>query len=63
MARCQLWGPGFFDKQNIKLFTDNCKLAIIYSYVCRTQCNVTLDTTVKSDRQLNRLIRFCISHE
>ena len=42
MARCQLWVPGFFDKQNVKLFTDNCKLAIIY----RTQCDATLDTTI-----------------
>ena len=46
MARCQLWVPGFFDKQNVKLFTDNCKLTIRYRYVCRTQCDVTLDTTI-----------------
>ena len=44
MARCQLWVPGFFDKQNVKLFTDNCKLVIIY----RTQCDVTLDTTISA---------------
>jgi hypothetical protein len=46
MIRCQLWVPGLFDQQNVKLFTDNCKLAIMYRYVCRTQCDVTLDTTI-----------------
>ena len=44
MARCQHWVPGFFDEQNVKLLTDNCKLAIIY----RTQCDVTLDKTISA---------------
>ena len=44
MARCQLWVPGFVDKQNVKLFTYNCKPAIVY----RTQCDVTLDKTIFS---------------
>ena len=46
MIRCQLWVPGLFDQQNVKLFTDNCKLAIMYRYVCRTKCDVTLDTAI-----------------
>jgi hypothetical protein len=46
MAWCQLWVPGLFDKQNVKPFTDNCNLAIMYRYVCRTQGDVTLDTTI-----------------
>ena len=40
MARCQLWVPRFVYEQNVKLLTDNCKLAIIY----RTQCDKTIST-------------------
>ena len=46
MTRCQLWVPGFFYKQNVKLLTDNCNIAIIY----RTQCVVTLDKTISARR-------------
>jgi hypothetical protein len=63
MARCQLWVPGLFDKQNVKLFTDNCKVASMNRYVCRTQCDVTLDTTIPETLANNTpVMRDCECH-